>query len=150
MISLLCFIFFDPFHRFRPGLILFRIFHLVPHEPVITDLTAACQRMVTVELRVHQGCCLVINVAHNRQHFQIALFSGEGIQGTLGEVVIKTVLMLRLIKMKIPRIRLILRMCFQPGGILMHHLRNPRHAALLIRINHQAHGFQKREGHHLL
>ena len=66
--------------------------------------------MVTVELRVHQGCCLVINVAHNRQHFQIALFSGEGVQGTLGEVVIKTVLMLRLIKMKIPRIRLILRM----------------------------------------
>ena len=99
---------------------------------------------------MHQGCCLVINVAHNRQHFQIALFSGEGVQGTLGEVVIKTVLMLRLIKMKIPRIRLILRLCLQPGGILMHHLRNPRHAALLIRINHQAHGFQKREGYHLL
>ncbi len=65
-------------------------------------------------------------------------------------MIIKSIPMLRLIKMKIPRIRLILRMLLQPRRVSVHHLRNPLYAAFLIRIDHQTHGLQQQKRHHLL
>lgn len=87
---------------FSVMLLLPRILHLISDKPVITDFPATGQCLFSVQGKMHQFCRQMVNVTHDRQHLQIAFFSGKVIEGTLGKMIIKSVLMFCIIKVKVP------------------------------------------------
>lgn len=61
---------------------LLRIFHLVPDEPVVADLSAARQRVFPVQVKMHQLCGKIVDIAHDREHIQITFSSCKGVERT--------------------------------------------------------------------
>ena len=71
----------------------------------------------------------VVQITAHRQHLHVAVLSCIGLHRASGEVVVDTVLVLFLIKMKIPRFALILRVRFRP---VCHTVEHDIHLILIL------------------
>lgn len=76
--------------------------------------------MFSVQFSVHESGCLVVNIAQNREHLQIAFPSGKGVEGALRKVIVEAILMFVCIKVEVPRELLVLWVGIEPLRILMH------------------------------